>query len=262
MSHLNYYIINSARDLTSQIHTLASCTNLSHTKNTHFYSSPFSNLTHSPPFSNAIPDYRPLTVDTGDLMTPVKRVKTGSAHSSPLGGTSVGAARQEALPVEPELAKISPLVTRPMKQHHSEVQASPSATATGRGRPKGSTSKSHGSSALPPPVVPIKTEDSLGVSAGGAGGGNQVWICPACGKVDDGSPMIGCDGCDNWYHWLCVGIHVAPESSEDWFCRVCIMQRKEMAGDGLGFADLSARKKEKKKRKKEKKAMKMEVGSD
>lgn len=31
--------------------------------------------------------------------------------------------------------------------------------------------------------------------------GNRVWICPACGKVDDGSPMIGCDGCDAWYHW-------------------------------------------------------------
>lgn len=31
--------------------------------------------------------------------------------------------------------------------------------------------------------------------------GNQVWICPACGRVDDGTPMIGCDGCDAWYHW-------------------------------------------------------------
>lgn len=30
---------------------------------------------------------------------------------------------------------------------------------------------------------------------------NQVWICPACGRVDDGTPMIGCDGCDAWYHW-------------------------------------------------------------
>ena len=27
----------------------------------------------------------------------------------------------------------------------------------------------------------------------------QVWICPACGKQDDGSPMIGCDQCDDWY---------------------------------------------------------------
>jgi transcription initiation factor TFIID subunit 3 len=31
--------------------------------------------------------------------------------------------------------------------------------------------------------------------------GNEVWICPACGRQDDGSPMIGCDGCDAWYHW-------------------------------------------------------------
>jgi hypothetical protein len=31
--------------------------------------------------------------------------------------------------------------------------------------------------------------------------GATVWICPACGKVDDGTPMIGCDACDAWYHW-------------------------------------------------------------
>uniref|UniRef100_A0A1B0G831 PHD-type domain-containing protein n=1 Tax=Glossina morsitans morsitans TaxID=37546 RepID=A0A1B0G831_GLOMM len=57
--------------------------------------------------------------------------------------------------------------------------------------------------------------------------GNRVWICPACGKVDDGSPMIGCDGCDAWYHWVCVGIVVAPKDNEDWFCRVCITRSKK-----------------------------------
>lgn len=31
--------------------------------------------------------------------------------------------------------------------------------------------------------------------------GNEVWICPSCGCPDDGTPMIGCDGCDAWYHW-------------------------------------------------------------
>ncbi|XP_053968137.1 transcription initiation factor TFIID subunit 3-like isoform X2 [Anastrepha ludens] len=56
--------------------------------------------------------------------------------------------------------------------------------------------------------------------------GNRVWICPACGKVDDGSPMIGCDGCDAWYHWICVGISIAPKDNEDWFCRVCITRKK------------------------------------
>lgn len=34
--------------------------------------------------------------------------------------------------------------------------------------------------------------------------GNQVWICPTCGKQDDGSPMVGCDGCDAWYHWYVI----------------------------------------------------------
>ena len=31
--------------------------------------------------------------------------------------------------------------------------------------------------------------------------GEITWICPACKQPDDGSPMIGCDVCDDWYHW-------------------------------------------------------------
>ncbi|KAH8373750.1 hypothetical protein KR009_009397, partial [Drosophila setifemur] len=56
--------------------------------------------------------------------------------------------------------------------------------------------------------------------------GNRIWICPACGKVDDGSAMIGCDGCDAWYHWVCVGITIAPKDNDDWFCQVCITKKK------------------------------------
>ncbi len=33
--------------------------------------------------------------------------------------------------------------------------------------------------------------------------GEIIWICPMCKMPDDGSPMIGCDTCDDWYHW-CV----------------------------------------------------------
>ena len=59
--------------------------------------------------------------------------------------------------------------------------------------------------------------------------GNKVWVCPACGKQDDGSPMIGCDGdgCDDWYHFLCVGIQQEPESTQNWFCQRCA--RKQMS---------------------------------
>lgn len=29
----------------------------------------------------------------------------------------------------------------------------------------------------------------------------QYWVCPTCGKSDESTPMIGCDSCDDWYHW-------------------------------------------------------------
>lgn len=51
--------------------------------------------------------------------------------------------------------------------------------------------------------------------------GKQVWVCPACGGQDDGTPMIGCDGgCDAWYHWECVGIK-SPPNAANWYCKSC-----------------------------------------
>ena len=58
--------------------------------------------------------------------------------------------------------------------------------------------------------------------------GNQIWICPACGKPDDGSPMIGCDECDDWYHWICVGIQQEPADNQDWFCPRCVQRKSNM----------------------------------
>jgi transcription initiation factor TFIID subunit 3 len=51
--------------------------------------------------------------------------------------------------------------------------------------------------------------------------GEITWICPACKMPDDGSPMIGCDSCDDWYHWPCVGVVKAPPEDEQWFCKRC-----------------------------------------
>ncbi|XP_025203014.1 LOW QUALITY PROTEIN: transcription initiation factor TFIID subunit 3-like [Melanaphis sacchari] len=56
--------------------------------------------------------------------------------------------------------------------------------------------------------------------------GNQVWICPMCTKPDDGSPMIGCDGCDVWYHWVCVGIQCPPDCAV-WYCPRCLAKRAQ-----------------------------------
>ncbi|KAM4554270.1 transcription initiation factor TFIID subunit 3 isoform 1-T1 [Fundulus diaphanus] len=57
--------------------------------------------------------------------------------------------------------------------------------------------------------------------------GNQIWICPGCNKPDDGSPMIGCDDCDDWYHWLCVGIRDPPPEDQPWFCVKCSSKKKD-----------------------------------
>ncbi|XP_068843556.1 transcription initiation factor TFIID subunit 3 [Capricornis sumatraensis] len=57
--------------------------------------------------------------------------------------------------------------------------------------------------------------------------GNQIWICPGCNKPDDGSPMIGCDDCDDWYHWPCVGIMAAPPEEMQWFCPKCSNRKKD-----------------------------------
>ncbi|XP_024138225.1 transcription initiation factor TFIID subunit 3 [Oryzias melastigma] len=57
--------------------------------------------------------------------------------------------------------------------------------------------------------------------------GNQIWICPGCNKPDDGSPMIGCDDCDDWYHWPCVGIVAEPPEDQPWFCVKCSSKKKD-----------------------------------
>lgn len=57
--------------------------------------------------------------------------------------------------------------------------------------------------------------------------GDIIWICPTCMKQDDGSPMIGCELCDDWYHFICVGILVTPDEDTDWFCPRCTIRRKK-----------------------------------
>lgn len=62
--------------------------------------------------------------------------------------------------------------------------------------------------------------------------GEKVWICPACTMQDDGSPMIGCDVCDDWYHWVCVGIKEEPSEDEPWYCSKCVKPSKSKSKRG------------------------------
>ncbi|CAG7828907.1 unnamed protein product [Allacma fusca] len=145
----------------------------------------------------------------------------------------------------PELARFSPLVTRPSKKvpvpkksppaviaktPKQEVVAFPPVSSSGganananlkrgRGRPPKSTktsSKSSTQAGLVTETVGSYIDEH----------GNKVWICPACGRQDDGSPMIGCEKCDDWYHFTCVGIVEAPDETESWFCKKCVVKEK------------------------------------
>lgn len=76
------------------------------------------------------------------------------------------------------------------------------------------------------PVLTIpKPEPVSSITKWDGDANQQLWICPACSRPDDGSPMIACDLCDYWYHWTCVGIQEAIES--DWYCESCVLRREE-----------------------------------
>ncbi|XP_066584595.1 transcription initiation factor TFIID subunit 3 isoform X2 [Prorops nasuta] len=152
----------------------------------------------------------------------------------------------------PELAKISALVTRPPKQkatskktEEGTLDGSPalstdtsfSTNLTSVPLPVSRTKKSlfkgllYRESSPPQYENPIKISNSLPVQQQAPyyfdQEGNQVWICPGCGNQDDGSPMVGCDACDAWYHWVCVGMQVPPATTENWYCRFCIAKKQE-----------------------------------
>jgi len=53
------------------------------------------------------------------------------------------------------------------------------------------------------------------------GDDDEEVLCPACGDVEDGTPMIACDQCDRWYHWACVGLNCKPPKGQEWMCTEC-----------------------------------------
>uniref|UniRef100_A0A914EBP8 PHD-type domain-containing protein n=1 Tax=Acrobeloides nanus TaxID=290746 RepID=A0A914EBP8_9BILA len=57
---------------------------------------------------------------------------------------------------------------------------------------------------------------------------DKVWICPVCSVAYvEGADMVACDGCDNWFHWICVGLISAPPENEPWYCPTCVRKRKK-----------------------------------
>ncbi|CAH2054807.1 unnamed protein product, partial [Iphiclides podalirius] len=166
----------------------------------------------------------------------------------------------------PELAQISALVTRPPKQKHSkhnhiaDVEQQPTSPPAGNSPPRKNRPPSSHSKYkrimfktlvkkgqmenFDGEAASISEETVAAAPAAKPSGplptpyyvdehGNKIWVCPACGRQDNGSPMIGCDGCDGWYHWECVGITEEPGATEDWFCKSCLAKRAAMVLAGV-----------------------------
>uniref|UniRef100_A0A1I7TZH7 PHD-type domain-containing protein n=2 Tax=Caenorhabditis tropicalis TaxID=1561998 RepID=A0A1I7TZH7_9PELO len=55
----------------------------------------------------------------------------------------------------------------------------------------------------------------------GSESSEEIWICPVCSVAYTvGANMVGCDQCQDWFHWHCVGLTAEPTDSS-WFCNRC-----------------------------------------
>merc|ERR1712212_358028 len=173
--------------------------------------------------------FQPLR--TGPARTPKAAVATAASAPSPSQAAKPGEKRKSSRPPAG-----GPASKTPGPASKSAAPATKASTPApgpgpkerkvreGRGRPvksKEIIDSSVDSGDEPTPGIITETVGSYTDEAG-----NKVWICPTCGKQDDGSPMIGCDQCDDWYHWLCVGINSEPSENQDWFCTRCMAKKQ------------------------------------
>lgn len=181
------------------------------------------------------PSSRPETPDSLKKLNikPIVKKEEASPERQPRE-TSPGLAQISALVIGPPKPKNPPGTLGPPEKASVEV-AAPS-TAVSPSRPPGRP-RIHPLKPKPTPKPKKVEQPFLKRDAEG----NEVWICPACGQQDDGRPMIGCDGCDAWYHWVCVGIQVPPDENENWYCKPCLAKKNE---------DLQDKKKKRKKKEK------------
>ncbi|KAJ8261769.1 hypothetical protein GJAV_G00158200 [Gymnothorax javanicus] len=152
-------------------------------------------------------------VPTAEAKTPLTP-KTPAAKSGPAG-------RARSPPSAPILAPVPPPAA-PTPLHPPPM--APPAASPAPGPPQPPILPTGGSSKTPVRSVVTETVSTYVIRDEW---GNQIWICPGCNKMDDGSPMIGCDDCDDWYHWPCVGLVDAPPEDVQWFCVKCAAKRKD-----------------------------------
>ncbi|XP_048862677.1 transcription initiation factor TFIID subunit 3-like [Brienomyrus brachyistius] len=161
-------------------------------------------------------------VPTAEVKTPV--VKT-PVVKTPVPKTPAAKSGPNSRPRTPPPAPIlSPVPPLPPVILHLPPTAPPSASPAPVLPLPPSSLPSASSSKMPVRSVITETVSTYVIRDES---GNQIWICPGCNKPDDGSPMIGCDDCDDWYHWPCVGVLAAPPEDVQWFCTKCDSKKKD-----------------------------------
>ncbi|TMS36090.1 hypothetical protein L596_003345 [Steinernema carpocapsae] len=65
----------------------------------------------------------------------------------------------------------------------------------------------------------------------------NVWVCPVCSVAYvEGENMVGCDTCDQWFHWACVGLTEAPPENLNWYCKDCLPAQQKSRKRAQGSA--------------------------
>lgn len=159
--------------------------------------------TSSPPSSSSSPEVENIP-DLPDVKTPSPPQPLEPAAPSP------------PAPLTPPSVPAPPVSSNSKSHPRTTAKGKSSQTVIGK--------KVSSSSSSPSPPARTVIIETLGTFVDESG--NKIWICPACKQPDDGSPMIGCDECDDWYHWVCVGIVVPPKEEESWYCTRCIAKRQ------------------------------------
>eukprot|EP00105_Crassostrea_gigas_P017532 XP_011435349.1 PREDICTED: transcription initiation factor TFIID subunit 3-like isoform X1 [Crassostrea gigas] len=191
------------------------------------------------------PSNSPLRSPSPSAESVMSYARSKSNSQSPVRTPSPGRSPspQHSPPPSPSpyRASVSPSNTKPSTPGHITSRSpSPSSPSPS---PTPMTVKSEVIPPMPPPSMPGAASAKAGVQRTVIAetvttfydeSGQKVWICPACKMPDDGSPMIGCDICDDWYHWPCVGVKEEPAEEESWYCSKCMGRSKNPAKRGRG----------------------------
>ena len=60
----------------------------------------------------------------------------------------------------------------------------------------------------------LDSSQDLEPSGSSREGDDTIWLCPTCNKPPGNQDMICCDSCDEWFHFECVGIALAPPARQ------------------------------------------------